>query len=596
MIRLEQVSKRYGSSVILEETSFTFPDKGLVCVLGPSGSGKSTLLNLIAGFDSDYQGKIVVGGQDLKQLGRDALCGYRRDHVGFVFQNYHLLSGYTALENILLATQITQGGWEEQAKRASHLLQRLGLSDKEHQRAETLSGGQRQRVAIARALIHDPSLLLADEPTGALDRTNAGEIMTLLKELSQERLVIVITHDPKCAAYADQIVSIQEGKLVSQQQGEPETETRPLTAKKVGKVPVFHWAWKNFRVRLRRYLAVSVAIALGVLCFTLSLSSGNIIQKEITRFEEKNTAFHNGSIQAQGREGEILALLEKDHRLEHIYPQYVLEDVSVEVQGHKIYMEEKYPMAKAAETLSYGVMPRRGAQEIALSPSLAAKYSKDIQSLIGGIAQVSCGGRTYVLTISGIFNASYDDFYVSSDVEQDLYTGMSGQAYAVSYDVIRFEDIAAVSESLKQQGLEPQDAAAQAAAFLDTFHNLQRLFFTISVLILGVAVLISAILLVKQQNTRMREVGLLSALGHERNVIWRLLLEEGGLVCVGTVVWTGILSGLVFGVGMLYGLPLLVSPWQGGVAILLSALMTLGLYAGASLTLITTEPAVALRK
>ena len=170
-------------------------------------------------------------------------------------------------------------------------------------------------------------------------------------------------------------------------------------------------------------------------------------------------------------------------------------------------------MAKAEETLSYGVMPRRGEREIALSPSLAAKYAKDIQSLIGGTAQVSCGGRTYVLTISGIFNASYDDFYVSSDVEQDLYTGMSGQAYAVSYDVVRFEDIAAVSDSIKQQGLEPQDAAAQAAAFLDTFHNLQRLFFTISLLILGVAILISAILLVKQQNTRMREVGLLSALG-----------------------------------------------------------------------------------
>lgn len=595
MIRLEQVSKRYGSSVILEDAFFTFPDKGMVCVLGPSGSGKSTLLNLIAGFDSDYQGKIVVGGWDLKQLDGDALCGYRRDHVGFVFQNYHLLNGYTALENILLATEITEEGRGAQETKASQLLERLGLSGKENQRAETLSGGQRQRVAIARALINDPSLLLADEPTGALDRTNASEIMALLKELSQDRLVIVITHDPKCAAYGDQIVTIQEGKLVSQPQAEPEEELRPLTAKSAGKVPVFHWALKNFRVRLRRYLAVSAAIALGVLCFTLSLSSGNIIQQEIAQFEEKNTAFHNGSIKVQGQEEELLALLQSDDRLEHVYPQYVLEDVSVEVRGHKVYMEEKYPMAKAEETLSYGVMPRRGEREIALSPSLAAQYAKDIQSLIGGTAQVSCGGRTYVLTISGIFNASYDDFYVSSDVEQDLYTGRSGPAYAVSYDVVRFEDIAAVSDSLTEQGLEPQDAAAQAAAFLDTFHNLQRLFFTISMLILGVAVLISAILLVKQQNTRMREVGLLSVLGYRPREVRRMLLEEGLLLCAVTAAIGGVMSDLSLFLGDLAGISLSLSFLQALGAIALSALVTLGLHVGASFRLVYTEPAIALR-
>lgn len=107
MFRLENVSKQYGESVILENASFTFPKKGLVCILGPSGCGKSTLLNLIAGFDSDYKGKILVGGYNLTEMNADELCSYRRDNVGFVFQNYHLLNGYTALENILLATEIT---------------------------------------------------------------------------------------------------------------------------------------------------------------------------------------------------------------------------------------------------------------------------------------------------------------------------------------------------------------------------------------------------------------------------------------------------------------------------------------------------------
>ena len=591
MFVIENVSKQYGPEYALHHVSMTI-GKGMNFLVGASGSEKTTLLKLLSGMEGDFEGEISYQGKSIRDISPQEKSGLYHSVFGFVWQDFHLLEEATVLENVLLPGHLQEGVDKTQGER---LLRQLNIEDLAGQKVKYLSEGQKQRVAIARALINDPSLLLADEPTGALDRTNASEIMELLKELSQDRLVIVITHDPKCAAYGDQIVTIQEGRMVSQPQMEPEEEPRQLTAKNSGKVPVFHWVLKNFRVRLRRYLAVSAAIALGVLCFTLSLSSGNIIQQEIAQFEEKNTAFHNGSLKAQGQEEELLALLQSDDRLQYVYPQYVLEDVSVEVQGHKVYMEEKYPMAKAEETLSYGVMPRRGGREIALSPSLAAKFAKDIQSLIGGTAQVSCRGRTYVLTISGIFNASYDDFYVSSDVEQDLYTGMSGPAYAVSYDVVRFEDIEAVSDSLKEQGLEPQDAAAQAAAFLDTFHNLQRLFFTISLLILGVAVLISAILLIKQQNTRMREVGLLSALGYRPREVRRLLLEEGLLLCAVTATFGGVLSDLSLFLGDLAGISLSLSFWQALGAITLSALVTLGLHVGASFRLVCTEPAIALR-
>lgn len=596
MIRMENISKRYGESVILKNSSFTFPDRGLVCVLGPSGCGKSTLLNLIAGFDSDYEGKIIVGGYDMTEMNADELCAYRRDNVGFVFQNYHLLSGYTALENVLLATDATGKSRRVGEKKAGELLAKLGLSGKEEQKSETLSGGQKQRVAIARALINTPSLLLADEPTGALDRKNAAEIMQLLKELSSDRLVIVITHDAKCAAYGDQIISIQNGKLVSEQAAAADGEAINLIRKKTNRISVFQRAVKNFRVHLARYMAVSVAIAVGVLCFTLSLSSGNVINQSIADFEEKNTAFHNGSVKVAGKEADILSLLRADDRLENIYPQYVLSDVSVKIGGQTVNMAEKYPMAKATETLSYGVMPRRGEQEIALSPSLAAKFVKDIQSLIGKTVEVSCGEHTYSLTVSGIFNASYDDFYLSSDIEQKLYVGALGEAYAVSYDVIRFEDIPSVSDSLKEQELDPQDAAAQVDAFLSTFQNLRRLFLTISLLILGVGILISAILLVKQQNTRFREVGLLSALGYERKTINRLLLEESLLLCGTTAIFGGMFSFFAILVGKLCGFMLLFTSWKVLAVIVLSAVVIFGISAGANLRLIHTEPAVALRK
>lgn len=357
-----------------------------------------------------------------------------------------------------------------------------------------------------------------------------------------------------------------------------------------------HWAVKNFQVRLSRYLAISAAIAMGVLCFTLSLSSGNIMEQSIADFEAKNTAFHNGSIKAEGQEDKILSILHADDRMENIYPQYVLSNVSVKIEGEVIDIAEKYPMGKAAETLSYGVMPRRGKQEIALSPSLASKFSKDIQSLLGKTAELSYAGHTYSLTVSGIFNASYDDFYTSSDVEQKMYTGLSGKVYAVSYDVIRFEDIASVSDSIKEQGFTPQDASVQASAFLSTFQNLRRLFVTISLLILGIGILISIILLVKQQNTRFKEIGLMSALGYERKAINRLLLEEGLLVCGTTAAFAGALSFLVIFIAQIFGYSLLISPVQVLTAIILSMIVIFSINVGASFRLIRTEPATALRK
>lgn len=155
MIELRDVTKRYGNTVILEKANYTFPARGVVCLIGPSGGGKTTFLNLLAGFDTDYSGGITVGGVPLHQMDATALCRYRRDNVGFVFQNYHLLSGYTVLENICLAAP---GDMALPAKKqkAVSLLERLGLASKQDQKVETLSGGQKQRVAIARALMGDP--------------------------------------------------------------------------------------------------------------------------------------------------------------------------------------------------------------------------------------------------------------------------------------------------------------------------------------------------------------------------------------------------------------------------------------------------------
>lgn len=216
MIELRDVTKQYGETVILNGADYTFPQRGLVCLMGPSGAGKTTLLNLLAGFDTDYSGGIAVGGALLRELDGDALCRYRRDNIGFVFQNYHLLAGHTALENVCLARSPGVDPMETE-KQAISILERLGIGEKSSQKAETLSGGQKQRVAIARALMGNPQIILADEPTGALDRANSTEIMELLRGLAAQRLVVVITHDRQICSFADEVISIQDGNIVSDQ-------------------------------------------------------------------------------------------------------------------------------------------------------------------------------------------------------------------------------------------------------------------------------------------------------------------------------------------------------------------------------------------
>ena len=164
MIALNRISKKYGSQTVLDGFSHTFGNQGITCLLGASGSGKSTLFNLLAGFDRDYSGKILVDGQDLSQLSEDALCDYRKHTIGFVFQEYHLLPGDTVLENILVASELACKDNARNREWALSLLRRLNMEEKANEKIENLSGGQKQRVAIARALAGNPGLILAMNP------------------------------------------------------------------------------------------------------------------------------------------------------------------------------------------------------------------------------------------------------------------------------------------------------------------------------------------------------------------------------------------------------------------------------------------------
>ncbi len=220
MIQCTGVSKSYrrGSITVtpLEKLDLSVRRGEFLALMGPSGSGKTTLLNLLSGIDSPTEGSLVIAGNELARLSRRELTKWRSQHVGYIFQLYHLVPVLTAFENVELPLLLSPMSKKERHERVKSVLELVGLGDRIHHTPSELSGGQEQRVAIARALVSDPPLLVADEPTGDLDRESAGKILDLLRQLSREhgKTIVMVTHDPRAADAADRTLHLEKGQLL----------------------------------------------------------------------------------------------------------------------------------------------------------------------------------------------------------------------------------------------------------------------------------------------------------------------------------------------------------------------------------------------
>jgi putative ABC transport system ATP-binding protein len=226
LIDLTDVTKVYdggGTQVGLSGVTLSIPAGQFAAIMGPSGSGKSTLLNLIAGLDRPTSGAVVVDGVTLGGLGEAALARFRRQRLGFVFQFFHLLNQLTVLDNVLLPAQLAGMKTSAARARARELLEQLGIAEKAGEYPARLSGGQRQRVAIARALVNRPAVLLADEPTGALDSRSGEQVMEVLAEVNRAgQTVVLVTHDARLAAtYASRVISLRDGHIIDDAQMQP---------------------------------------------------------------------------------------------------------------------------------------------------------------------------------------------------------------------------------------------------------------------------------------------------------------------------------------------------------------------------------------
>jgi putative ABC transport system ATP-binding protein len=217
MLELREISKIYGEGaarvVALDKISFSADQDNFVAVMGPSGSGKSTFLNIIGGLDRPSSGEVLLDGKRIDNLDENELVDIRRGKIAYVFQQYHLLPSLTALENVLLPLVFC--GASTQEDKALDILEKVGLGKRTGHKPSQLSGGEQQRVAIARALVNNPSLILADEPTGNMDRRTGKEILGLFTQLHKEgHGIIMVTHDPEIASFANAIVVLQDGQIV----------------------------------------------------------------------------------------------------------------------------------------------------------------------------------------------------------------------------------------------------------------------------------------------------------------------------------------------------------------------------------------------
>ena len=219
LVEIEHLSKSYvrGGQVlpVLTDITLVIREGDFVAMMGPSGSGKSTLLNLVAGIDKPDAGRLSVAGEDITRLGETELAEWRARTVGFIFQFYNLMPVLTAFENVELPLQLTELSRTERRERVELLLGMVGLTDRMRHYPNELSGGQQQRVAIARALVSDPLLVIADEPTGDLDRQSAADILSLLDRLNSElgKTIVMVTHDPRAAGAAHHLIYLDKGQL-----------------------------------------------------------------------------------------------------------------------------------------------------------------------------------------------------------------------------------------------------------------------------------------------------------------------------------------------------------------------------------------------
>ena len=343
MLELKNIKKSYktGDFVwhVLKGVSLKFRKNEFVSVLGPSGSGKTTLLNIIGGLDHYDEGNLIINEKSTKHFNDSDWDSYRNNCVGFIFQSYNLINHMDILSNVEMGMTLSGISSKKRKQKAILVLKKVGLKDHMHKRPNQLSGGQMQRVAIARALANDPDIILADEPTGALDSKTCMQIMDLIKEIAKDKLVIMVTHNSDLANnYANRVIEMKDGKIISDsnplKEKEEEGDSYQIRKTRMNFFTALHLSFNNIRTKKGRTLLTAFASSIGIIGIALILSLSNGFNEQIDFFEKNTLSALPITISKQSvnLDEDVMATQEEMGNMEEFYPDidYVIPSENME--------------------------------------------------------------------------------------------------------------------------------------------------------------------------------------------------------------------------------------------------------------------------
>jgi ABC-type lipoprotein export system ATPase subunit/ABC-type antimicrobial peptide transport system permease subunit len=593
-MELKQVNKSYkvnGGETFqaLKDVNLSFEKGELISIIGESGSGKSTLMNLIGGLDSDFQGEILVNGENIRDYSEKNLVQYHKEKVGFVFQSFNLISHLSVLDNVTLAMTLSNVSKADREKRAKEILDVVGLKDHVYKKPDAISGGQKQRVAIARALVNDPDIIIADEPTGALDSETSNQVLEMIKEIAENgKLVIMVTHSEKVAAYSSRVVTIDDGRVIDDQAGNAlivkenkyKTE-KPNRNKNLSLLGSMKLALLNMKEKLSRNILIALGGSVGIMSVILMLSLGSGVNAYLTDTMNSQVNPLVSEVhmpdEATGNETEINKLQKQNPLLglssaasfetENTEELAGIEHVeSVEegftnfsVGSSKASFEENTAQFMSITTVSSmitsadileGELPNEG--EVVITENLADTLGDD---LVGKDIQIETLINEELLdltmTVSGIYGSEggMDTVYLSYENLENALEEAGGElapniVYLVSDDADATESIKAEVEKLEYKG-------SSTEALADTFSQMLDIFTYVLAGVAGISLIVSAIMILTvlyiSVVERTKEIGVIKAIGGRKKDIRRIFVSESFLI--------GLFSGL-FGVGIAWGLSL----------------------------------------
>ena len=602
MLVLKNVSRQFNNVEVLKDLNIEFKN-GLNFIVGPSGSGKSTLLKIISGMDKEYEGQVFYKGNSLKEFSEKDLNAYYYNTVGFIWQDFQLINHLSVEDNVKVVLELSGLSNEEKSKKVITILKRLAIDGLAKKNVAQLSGGQKQRVAIARALVKDPEIIIADEPTGALDKKSSSIIMNALRKISKERLVIVVTHDKSLIDNESNCFSLNGGNILQTASGASEKVT--VTKDKVINPKLsfggaFSLGGKNFKGLFMKFVMSALILMLSSYFLLLNIS-GTVVNEQENILNElveakgnslRDINIFSSVMGAGGTDGndsnkpnldieqdvsEVLKKYQNDSRIEFFAPMDVVNNMVVSIDGLiKDYKVENSNNAPIINEIIEGRVPRVDGREVAVPKLFVEKAGLKPSDVIGktinieGMAYDWSSGQPQEvkvkldnLTIVGVVDtkASYSDpnygkmefefedsFIYGLDSVKELRVQKNASQENVSFmmRVKDIKDIMPIVDELNKAGITPMGEFESVSDILTINNTTKEQSGAITVIIAAIAIVVTIAVVLINGILRKREFAILKINGYSKGSIFNLNIAENLLIATASIVIFVVASPMIY--------------------------------------------------